>query len=194
MDNSFGHVGNFLIMPFNAEELRDAVSSALDGCPAAGIEVSSAHSEWIELLAPGDLSAISPLQKLLAQLDADLPREMHEAISYAFREMFCNAVEYGCRLNPAKRIEVSYVRLKRAIICRIKDPGEGFNPAQLRHAAINNPGDDPLRHACVREEKGLRAGGFGIMLTSQLVDELIFNERHNELMFVKYLSSSEGTR
>jgi anti-sigma regulatory factor (Ser/Thr protein kinase) len=119
---------------------------------------------------------------------------MHEAISYAFREMFCNAVEYGCQLNPAKRVEVSYVRLKRAIICRIKDPGEGFDPARLSHAAFNNPDGDPLRHASVREEKGLRPGGFGIMLAGQLVDELVFNERHNELIFVKYLSSNVGAR
>ena len=161
--------------------------NALDGCPAARVEVVSAHPGWVELLVPGDLAAISPLQKLLAQLDADLPREVHEAISYAFREMLSNAVEHGCRLDPAQRVEVSYVRLGRAIVCRIKDPGAGFDPARLGHAAINNPEDEPLRHASVREERGLRAGGFGILLTSRLVDELAFNERHNELMFVKYL-------
>ncbi len=33
----------------------------------------------------------------------------------------------------------------------------------------------------------VRAGGFGILLTSQLVDELVYNERDNELLFVKYL-------
>lgn len=183
-----GHVCDFLTRPFTADELRAAVRRALAGCPAARIEVTSAHPEWVELLVPGDLAAVSPLQKLLTQLDGDLPREMHEAISYAFREMLTNAVEYGCRLDPAKRVEVSYVRFKRAIICRIKDPGPGFDPARLGHAAINNPCDDPLRHASVREERGLRAGGFGILLTSRLVDELVYNERHNELMFVKYLS------
>ena len=182
------HVCDFLTKPFTADELRAAVSNALDRCPAARVEVVSAHPGWVELLAPGDLAAISPLQKLLAQLDADLPPEVHEAISYAFREMLGNAVEYGCRLDPAQRVEVSYVRLGRAIVCRIKDPGAGFDPARLGHAAINNPGGDPLRHASVREERGLRAGGFGILLTSRLVDELAFNERHNELMFVKYLS------
>jgi CheY-like chemotaxis protein/anti-sigma regulatory factor (Ser/Thr protein kinase) len=182
-----GHVCDFLTKPFTADELRAAVRSALAGCPAARIEVTSAHPEWIELLVPGDLGAISPLQKLLTQLDADLPEEMHEAISYAFREMLSNAVEYGCRLDPARRVEVSFVRLRRAIICRIKDPGAGFDPARLEHAAVNNPGDDPLLHASVREGKGLRAGGFGILLTSRLVDELVYNERHNELMFVKYL-------
>jgi hypothetical protein len=88
---------------------------------------------------------------------------------------------------PAAGIEVRFVRLKRAFICRIKDPGEGFDPAQLQHAAVSNPGDDPLHHASVREELGLRAGGFSILLTSRLLDELVYNERHNELMLVKYL-------
>ena len=183
-----GHVCDFLTEPFTAEELRAAVCGALAGCPAAGIEVVSAKPEWVELLAPGDLLAVPPLLKLLTQLDAGLPPELHEAISYAFREMFSNAAEHGCGLDPAKRIEVSYVRLGRAVVCRIKDPGEGFDPSRLRHAAINNPAHDPLRHASVREEKGLRPGGFGMMLTSRLVDELEYNERHNELMFVKYLS------
>jgi len=85
-------------------------------------------------------------------------------------------------------VEVRYVRLKRAVICRIKDPGDGFEPTRLDHAAINNPKDNPIRHAFVRDTKGLRAGGFGILLTSQLVDELVYNERHNEVLFVKYLS------
>jgi anti-sigma regulatory factor (Ser/Thr protein kinase) len=30
--------------------------------------------------------------------------------------------------------------------------------------------------------------GIGILLTGQLVDELVYNERRDELMFVKYLS------
>jgi anti-sigma regulatory factor (Ser/Thr protein kinase) len=101
--------------------------------------------------------------------------------------MLSNAVEYGGRLDPSKRVEVRYVRLKRAVICRIKDPGEGFDPTRLDHAAINNPHHDPIRHESVREAKGMRAGGFGILLTSRLVDELVYNERHNEVLFVKYL-------
>ena len=86
------------------------------------------------------------------------------------------------------------MRLKRAFICRIKDPGEGFDPASLDHAAINNPNDNPVRHALVREKMGLRGGGFGILLASQLVDDLVYNERHNEVLFVKYLSGLKGPK
>jgi anti-sigma regulatory factor (Ser/Thr protein kinase) len=39
----------------------------------------------------------------------------------------------------------------------------------------------------VRQEKGLRPGGFGLLMTRQLVDELLYNEAQNEVIFVKYL-------
>ena len=179
---------NLSAMRSNGGEPTAALYDALAGCSSAGMEVVSVLPEWVELRVPCDFAAISPLQKLLTQLEADLPPEMSEAISYAFREMLSNAVEYGGRLDPAKRVEVRFVRLKRAVICRVKDPGNGFDPTRLDHAAINNPNHDPIRHASVREAQGLRAGGFGILLTSQLVDELIYNEQHNEVLFVKYLS------
>ena len=170
----------------------DGLTQALTACLAVGIEVVSVRPERVELRVPCDLSAISPLQELITQLEAGLSPKVAEAISYAFREMLCNAVEYGGHLDPAAIVEVRLVRLKRAFLCRIKDPGEGFDPASLNHAAINNPNDNPVRHALVREEMGLRGGGFGILLASQLVDDLVYNERHNEVLFVKYLSELKG--
>lgn len=167
-----------------ASELNDALAK----CLSTGMEVISVLPEWVELSVPCDLEAIEPLENLLMQLEADLPQEIGEAISYAFREMFSNALEYGGKLDPAKRVEVRFVRLKRAVICRVKDPGDGFDLTGLDHAAVNNPNHDPIRHAVVREAKGLRPGGLGILLTRQLVDELVYNERHNEVLFVKYLS------
>ena len=55
------------------------------------------------------------------------------------------------------------------------------------HAAISNAVDEPYAHMRVREEKGLRPGGFGLLMTRTLVDELIYNEAHNEVVFVKYV-------
>ena len=73
------------------------------------------------------------------------------------------------------------------LLYRIADPGEGFDINRLAHAAINNPPDDPLGHARVREEMGLRPGGLGLMMTHALVDEVIYNEKRNEVVLVKYL-------
>ena len=66
---------------FTAAELREAINETLAGCPVAGIEIVSAAPEWVEPRVPRDRAAISPLQKLLAWLDAGLPREIGEAIS-----------------------------------------------------------------------------------------------------------------
>ena len=60
----------------------------------------------------------------------------------------------------------------------------GYN---LDHAAVSNPEESPFEHNQVRERLGLRPGGFGILMTDQLVDELVYNERRNEVMFIKYL-------
>ena len=38
-----------------------------------------------------------------------------------------------------------------------------------------------------REAKGLRPGGLGLMLTQQLVDELVYNEKRNSVVLIKYL-------
>ena len=184
---------DFLAQP-NGAEADDGLTQALAACLSAGIEVVSLLPEWVELRVPCDLAAISPLQELVTQLEAGLSPEVGEAISYAFREMLCNAFEYGGHLDPAALVEVRLVRLKRAFICRIKDPGDGFDPSKLDHAAITNPNDNPVRHVLVREEKGLRAGGFGILLASELVDDLVHNERHNEVLFVKYLSELKGPK
>ena len=44
----------------------------------------------------------------------------------------------------------------------------------------------PARH-CTHAKKGLRPGGFGIATMRAMVDELIYNEAQNEVVFVKYL-------
>ena len=183
--------GDFFATRSTGTEPDADLTNALSACLSAGIEVVSLLPEWVELRVPSDLTVISPLQELVTQLEAGLSPEVSEAISRAFREMLCNAIEYGGHLDPAALVEVRLMRLEHAFICRIKDPGDGFDPCTLDHAAINNPNDNPVRHAFVREEKGLRGGGFGILLVSQLVDELVYNERHNEVQFVKYLSRIE---
>ena len=180
-------VCDFLVKPFGVADIRAAIRAALDEHSTPEIEVISAEPHWVQLRVPCDLAAVPILQKLLIQLKADLPEDTREAIAYAFREMLNNAIEHGGKLDPTKYVEVLCVLTKRAIIYWIKDPGEGFDPSTLEHAAVNNPAGDPFHHVSVRDEKGLRAGGFGILMADQLVDELVYNERRNEVMFIKYL-------
>ena len=68
--------------------------------------------------------------------------------------------------------------------------GETFSLDEIRHAAIANPPDDPIRHQSYRDAKGLRPGGFGVLLTKSLVDEVIYSEKGNEVLLVKYTESA----
>jgi hypothetical protein len=60
-------------------------------------------------------------------------------------------------------------------------------------AAIANPEEDPIRHVVHREAKGLRPGGYGVLLAQKLVDELIYNEKGNEVLLVKYIDRPRST-
>jgi len=178
---------DFLTKPFHIDELMDAVTTALNRDVVCQIEVISDKPDWIELRVPCDLNAVEPIYKFLFELQGNLPQETREAIGSVFREMLNNAIEHGGKCDPEKRVEVKYICLKRAILYSIKDPGEGFDLKEVEHAAFANPSDNPFRHMQVRQEKGLRPGGFGIMVASQVMDELVYNKQHNELIFVKYL-------
>lgn len=68
------------------------------------------------------------------------------------------------------------------------DSGVGFSIDRLPHAAVSNPEDKPFEHVKYRTEHGIRAGGFGILMTRELVDDLLYNEKGNEVLLIKYLS------
>jgi DNA-binding response OmpR family regulator len=186
---------DWLRKPFEIQQLLSAVQTALELNPLNGnIEVLSAHPEWIELRVPCDPAAVDPLERLMAQLKTDLPRETRENVTYAFREMLRNAIEYGGKNDPSKCVEVSYLRTPRLILYRLKDPGEGFCIEFLKHAAILNPEGHPLGHENVRTLQGLRPGGFGILIARNMVDEMLYNERHNEVVLIKYLDPAPNRR
>jgi CheY-like chemotaxis protein/anti-sigma regulatory factor (Ser/Thr protein kinase) len=180
----------FLEKPFRTEELLETVRSVLVRDCGLPIEVISDKTDWIELRVPCDLAAVEPIQRFLGHLHENIPKETRDAVGAVFRELLNNAIEHGGKCDPEKRVIIKYIRLKRAILYSIKDPGEGFNLTEIEHAAIANPPDQPMRHMEVRQELGLRPGGFGIMLASQVIDELVYNEKHNELIFVKYIDEN----
>jgi anti-sigma regulatory factor (Ser/Thr protein kinase) len=154
---------------------------------APAIEVVSARPDWVELLVPCERATVDRIESFMTHLEGDLPVDVRESIGYAFRELLMNAIEWGGGLDPSRTVRVAFLRAQRMLLYRIADPGPGFNVEGLLHAAIGQPEDDPTAHAIVREEKGLRPGGFGILTVRAKVDELLYNEKRNEVVFVKYL-------
>ena len=179
----------YLRKPFAPTAIVGLIEDAFAAAPAADlpIEVVSAKSEWVEIIAPCTLRMADRLQSFMMQLDAGLSEPVRESVAQAFREMLNNAIEWGGKLDPARKVRISCIRAKRLLLYRIADPGEGFDIGKLLHAAISNPDGDPLRHAEVREKRGIRPGGLGLLLTHSIVDELIYNETRNEVVFIKYL-------
>jgi len=151
------------------------------------IEVISARPEWVEIVAPCVIEMADRLESFIMQLEMSLPEDVRESVAQAFRELLLNAIEWGGKLDPNRTVRISCIRARRMLLYRILDPGDGFNIENLTHAAIANSPDDPIAHALVREEKGLRPGGLGLVMTRALVDELIYNEARNEVVFIKYL-------
>jgi len=183
------HAFSYFSGPFHYDALVEMVRWAMNSpCWDDGIEVLSATPEWVQLRARCDAATANRLiQFLRSAKDPEIPEDDREAVTLAFREILLNAMEHGGNFDPRQFVEISYVRAHRAIVCRVKDPGQGFSLEELRHAAINSPVDDLFKHVAVREAQGLRPGGFGLLLSKRLVDELIYNEKGNDVLLVKYL-------
>lgn len=177
----------YLHKPVDAPALLQTVRDALAAPDTPPIEVISARPEWVELVVPCTREAAGRIEAVMSQLDANLAPEVRESIGYAFRELLLNAVEWGGKLDPSRTVRISCLRARRMLMYRIADPGPGFNIEELPHAAIGQSRGDPIAHMHVREAKGMRPGGFGLLMVRASVDELLYNEQRNEVVFVKYL-------
>jgi DNA-binding NarL/FixJ family response regulator/anti-sigma regulatory factor (Ser/Thr protein kinase) len=174
--------------PLAAATLADMVQQALEAKSwKDDIRVVSARPEWITLVIRCKLGANERATQFLREMQPDLPAAIRDDVAVAFRELLMNAIEYGGKSDPRKRVRVSLLRTARSIIGHIQDPGPGFSLDAVPHAAISNPEDSPIKHVEVRQEQGQRPGGFGILMTRNMVDELLYNERGNAVLFVKYL-------
>jgi anti-sigma regulatory factor (Ser/Thr protein kinase)/ActR/RegA family two-component response regulator len=178
---------SYFSKPFSSASLAEMVRIAtLEPTWDDGIELVSATPEWISIIARCDRETADRLVQFFDEM-SDLPAPEKEDVAIAFREMLLNAIEHGGNFDPNQYVEVAYVRTRKMVLCRIKDPGQGFSLEEIQHAAINNPSYDPIRHVLFREAQGLRPGGYGVLMTRHLVDELVYSENGNEVLLVKYL-------
>jgi CheY-like chemotaxis protein len=164
--------------------VRETLEKKADVAP---IEVVSATPTWVELLVSCSLAEAERIENFMAHLKTGLSEEVQRAVGQAFHELLLNAVEWGGKLDASRKVRISYLRAKRMLMYRIADPGPGFKFSELEHAAISHAPDSPTMHDEFRQKKGLRPGGFGLLMTKASVDELLYNEAQNEVVFVKYL-------
>lgn len=173
--------------PFDAAEIAEFASRAATASDALlGIEILSARRDWVSVRVNCQMLTAERLVSFLKEMQSDLPESPREELMMAFREMLMNAIEHGAEFQPDKVIEVAAVHTERAIVFYVHDPGEGFRWEAIPHAAVSNPPDAPAKHIELREQQGMRPGGFGILLTRGIVDELIYSEIGNEVLLIKH--------
>jgi anti-sigma regulatory factor (Ser/Thr protein kinase)/DNA-binding NarL/FixJ family response regulator len=181
------HVFACFSAPYNTGDIIAMIGRALEERDwKDGIEVLSASDDWIAFrITPRRLNA-ERLVRFMTELRYDCPVPEKEALITAFREILLNAIEHGAGFDSDLTVEVAALRTQRSIVYYFRDPGPGFNRERLPHAAGSNTIENPIAHIEYREANGMRPGGFGIMLTKQLVDEVIYNEIGNEVLLIKH--------
>jgi DNA-binding response OmpR family regulator len=178
--------------PFTITAVAEMVDRALHSTPAEDdIRILSAAPHWLSLRLRCKIETADRIVQFIREIGVGLPHRDQEHIATAFREILLNAIEHGAGSDPDKRLTITYIRTERALVYYVRDPGKGFSFQNLPHAAVSNPTESPYEHTEIRDKLGMRPGGFGILMTRQLVDELIYNDKGNEVLLIKYLDRPE---
>ncbi len=180
----------YLTKPFTAETLNEAIQDALNW-----LEDLKEHGTQGEIRfhLQSDTHYLEELNHLLGSLFlfSGLSKQQIKQLTTAVRELGTNAIEWGHQKQAERIVTVDYRIDPQKVTIDIKDTGPGFIPTQLPHAASQ---DDPVSHMMVRETLGIREGGFGIMMSRGLVDEMAYNDKGNEVRLIKYFSPRDSLR
>jgi CheY-like chemotaxis protein len=164
----------FISKPIDPEDFLRVVKRTLESPRECGpIEVLSADPNWVELRFPCVIQAADRIESVVEQLNLRLPPRTRESVRTALHELLINAIKWGGQTGPAALARMDYLLTRRFVMCRLADPGTGFESSET---------------AIQRLAARTRPDGFGIKLAKSLVDEVVFNESRNEVAIVKYLN------
>jgi anti-sigma regulatory factor (Ser/Thr protein kinase) len=122
---------------------------------------------------------------LLSKLDERSAGQLCRALL----EMGQNAIEWGNRNQVDALVQITYRLHPDHVSLTIRDEGTGFDPKNVPHAAREG---DPMSHLAIRDVLGLREGGFGLLISRGLVDELRHNQAGNEVTLIKRFPSERS--
>ncbi|MCO8122841.1 ATP-binding protein [Stieleria sp. TO1_6] len=136
--------------------------------------MTSADAVWtFRREIPSDTSIGSSLVSEL--LDAMMLREWPPTDLFrtqlAYEEAIVNAIRHGNRCDPDKTVMVEMSCDDQRATIQITDQGEGFDPKD-----VPDPRQDDLLEA---------PGGRGVLLISEIMNEVSYNDRGNQITMVK---------
>jgi DNA-binding response OmpR family regulator len=177
----------YLTKPFSSENLREAVYDAIAWHDSL---LRNGTQGEVNFRLQSDAHHLEELNNMLGSLllFSGLTQQQARQLTTAVRELGTNAIEWGHQKQTERIVTVNYRIDPQKVAIRIRDTGPGFDPKNLPHAA--DP-EDPIAHMMVRETLGLREGGFGILMSRGLVDEMNYNEAGNEVELIKYFSPKD---
>ena len=129
----------------------------------------------LDLEMPGEAGAVTAATDTISNtlLQLECPEEKRLEIALAVQEALANAAVHGCKNDPSKfvRCRLEHYPSGRILII-VTDPGQGFLPE-----GVSNPTSPDNLH---------RSHGRGVYLIHQLMDEVHFGGRGNEVLMWKY--------
>lgn len=107
-------------------------------------------------------------------------RKLRLNFRVSLTEALSNAMLYGNAKDPRKRVRVEVIVGPVELIARVTDEGQGFDPKEI---------PDPTSPDNIE-----KAGGRGLFLMRELMDEVRFNERGNQVTLVLRLDAAAPGR
>ena len=173
--------------PFDNNEIASMTARALAAENwSNAIQVISGSPHWLTLRVASHLLTADRVVQFMTELQSTVPDDTRDLLIAAFRELLINAMEHGAGFDREKVVEVTAARTARAIVYHFKDPGGGFDRADLAHAAASGSVDAVLATTVHRAEVGMRPGGFGMLIVNRIADEIAYNEAGNEVLLIKH--------
>jgi serine/threonine-protein kinase RsbW len=132
---------------------------------------------------PNDLRQIEHAVEYVMQRCAECQphgRKLRLNFRVSLTEALSNAMLYGNERDPEKRVRVEVIVGEREIKARITDEGAGFDPGGI---------PDPTEPGNLE-----KSGGRGLFLMRELMDEVHFNERGNQVTLILRLDPEDRDR
>ena len=181
---------DYLVKPVLMEDLMQSATNALQHMPLLTSELDVAYDPlgWFEVTGATDPSVLYKYRKFLGLLDTfKIPEPMAGEIRLALEELGRNAIEWGNRMDAAKKVTFGCRILPGKVIISIEDEGPGFRPTE-----VPDPSKDPLGHIEHRKAVGKRMGGYGLHLIKHLMDKVVYNAKGNKVVAIKYLTQERA--
>jgi len=105
-------------------------------------------------------------------------RKLNLNFRVGLTEALSNAMMYGNGHDPSKNVVIEVVMSQGCLQATVRDQGTGFDPSSI---------PDPTL-----PENVSRSCGRGLFLMRELLDEVCYNERGNEVTLVLRLESGGG--